>query len=229
MPEVIQLHGLTNQQFFEEHARPGRIGMVGGSTLVDRVISRGQRHLIPDRKWSVWSHAFIFQGRRVDGHHWLIESDLAIQKRHIRLGVQENRVAKYFDDEHFNAVAVLDLGLNPDQEQRLISRALELVASATRYSIRELFGTLWALHKPELRPTENRMAREHAFYCSAFVRHLFSHAGVELARGIAVKNTTPEDIAQTTAAQKKWTMVRPAAAAPDDRSLRRARAKQGLS
>ncbi len=33
-------------------------------------------------------HAFLFQGARHDGHHWVIESDLQINRKHIKLGVQ---------------------------------------------------------------------------------------------------------------------------------------------
>ena len=228
MAETIVVENLTNQEFLERHAHPGRIGLVGGTTLVDRLINRSQRHQIEDRKWSTWSHVFLFQGRRADGHHWIIESDLAVQRKHIRLGVQENRTAKYFDAEKYGAFAVIDLGLTPEQERALLGRALDLVAAGTRYSIRELFGTLLALRRPSLRAEENRMAREQAFYCSAFVRHLFDHAGIELALGIAVKNTTPEDIAQTGAARQRWLMVRPAAAEASS-SQRRLRVKQGHS
>ncbi len=67
-------------------------------TLVDKAICRAQRHLDAEARWGVWSHAFIFQGRRVDGQHWVIESDLQILRKHIQLGVQENRVAKYFNE-----------------------------------------------------------------------------------------------------------------------------------
>lgn len=227
MGETIVIENLTNQEFLERHAHPGRIGIVGGSTLIDRLINRSQRHQIEDEKWSTWSHAFLFEGRRADGHHWVIESDLGIQKKHIRLGVQENRIEKYFDEKKYDAFAVIDLGLTPEQERLLISRGLDLVANATRYSIRELFGTLLALRKPTLRTQENRLAREQAFYCSAFVRHVFGHAGIDLALGIAVKNTTPEDIAQTAAARQRWLMVRSAPAAEASRSQRRLRAKQG--
>lgn len=226
MGETIVVENLTNQEFLERHAHPGRIGVIGGDTLIDRLINRSQRHQIADRKWSTWSHAFLFQGRRADGHHWIVESDIGIQKKHIRLGVQENRAAKYFADEKYSALAVIDLGLTPEQERALISRSLDLVAAATRYSIRELFGTLLALRRPSLRSEENRLAREQAFYCSAFVRHVFGHAGIDLALGIAVKNTTPEDIAQTAAARQRWLMVRPAAAGAP-KSERRLRAKQG--
>jgi hypothetical protein len=226
MGDTILVENLTNREFLERHAHPGRIGIIGGGTLVDRLINRSQRHQIQDEKWSLWSHAFLFQGRRADGHHWIIESDLGIQKKHIRLGVQENRTEKYFDDEKYSTFAVIDLGLTPEQERLLMTCALDLVAAATRYSIRELFGTLLALRRPSLRAEENKLAREQAFYCSAFVRHIFSHAGIDLALGVAVKNTTPEDIAQTLAARQRWLMVRPAAAdAP--RSQRRMRTKQG--
>jgi hypothetical protein len=229
MPDTIVVQDLTNEEFFERHAHAGRIGLVGGTSLIDRLINRGQRHQIDGQTWSTWSHVFLFQGRRADGHHWVIESDLAIQRKHIRLGVQENRASKYFDAEKYSALAVLDVGLTAQQEQQVFRRALELVAGGARYSVREIFGTLWALRNPEARARENRLAREQAFYCSAFVRHLFSHAGLELANGIAVKNTTPEDIAQTGLARTKWMLVRPATEAVDGRRARRVRLKQGYA
>jgi hypothetical protein len=34
-------------------------------------------------------------------------------------------------------------------------------------------------------------------YCSALVQHLFRKAGLDLAPGVDLKNTTPEDIART--------------------------------
>jgi hypothetical protein len=209
MTETIAINGLTNEEFFTRYARPGRIGMVGGTEWSNRLIGRAQRHLNADGMWSSWSHAFLFQGKRRDGQHWVIESDIDIRKKHIRLGVQENRVAKYHDADKFASVAVIDLGLTAEQEEQLIARALDHVAAGARYSLREIVGTAWALRHPRWRPKENLLAREQAFYCSAFVRHVFGAAvGVELALGIAVKNTTPEDIARTTVPHKKWVMVR---------------------
>ena len=76
MSDPIVVSGLTNQEFFDTHARPGRIGLVGGAEITNRLIARAQRHLDADGTWSHWSHAFLFQGRRADGHHWIIESDL---------------------------------------------------------------------------------------------------------------------------------------------------------
>lgn len=208
MAETITVSGLTNAEFFARYAHPGRIGMIGGTELANRLIGRAQRHLNPDRAWSPWSHAFLFQGVRADGHQWVIESDLDIRKKHIRLGVQENRIAKYFDDTLYASVAVIDLGLTPKQEQQLIANALEHVAAGAHYSLREIAGTVWALRHPRWRPKENLLAREQAFYCSAFVRHLFGHVGIELVADIAVKNTTPEDLARMAVPHRKWVMVR---------------------
>jgi hypothetical protein len=72
-----------------------------------------------------------------------------------------------------------------------------LVANRTRYSVRELLGTLIALHQPEWRGRQNLLARESSMFCSALVQHLFRKAGLDLAPGVDLKHTTPEDIART--------------------------------
>ena len=208
MPETILVEGLYNAEFFERHAAPGRIGLFGGPELINRLIGRAQRHLDDARAWSRWSHAFLFQGRRHDGHHWVVESDLDIHRKHVRLGVQENRVAKYHDDAHTTALAILDFGLTAAQLDRVLAHALDLVAQRTRYSLRELAGTAWAMRHPEWRPRENLLAREKAFYCSAFVRHVFAEAGIDLVAGITEKNTAPEHLARTVVPHTKWLLVR---------------------
>jgi hypothetical protein len=145
----------------------------------------------------LWSHVFLFQGQRLDGHHWVIESDLQIHRKHIQLGVQENRISKYFDEHLYTSLAVLDLGLTEAQVACLLCEGLDLVASRARYSLRELFGTLIALRRPELRARSNVLARERSLYCSALLQHVFRKAGLDLAPGVDLKNTTPEDIART--------------------------------
>jgi hypothetical protein len=188
---------LTNREFLEQFARPGCIGLSGGVTLVDKAICRAERHLDPRHRWSAWSHAFVFQGRRADGQHWVIESDLQIHQKHIRLGVQENRITKYFDEKLYTALAVLDFGLTDQQVQTVLAGGLEMVSSRTRYSLRELVGTLIALRRPALRPGENLLARDCSLFCSAFVQCLFRKAGLDLAPGVHDKHTTPEDISRT--------------------------------
>jgi hypothetical protein len=184
------------------------VGLSGGVTLVDKAICRAERHLDAEQRWGVWSHAFVFQGRRADGHHWVIESDLQLLKKHIQLGVQENRITKYFNEENYTTLAVLDFGLNATQTDAIIAGGLEMVANRTKYSLRELIGTLIALRRPELRGEENVLARERSLYCSAFVQHLFRNAGIDLAPGVGGKNTTPQDISRTPVPHTAYLMQR---------------------
>ena len=208
MPETIIVEGLTNREFLERHAAPGRVGLIGGPELINRLISRAQRHLDEKNEWSRWSHAFLFQGRRHDGHQWVVESDLDIKHKHIRLGVQENRIAKYFDDTKCTSLAILDFGLTPEQEQRVLAGALELVADGVRYSLREIAGTVWAMRHSGWCPRPNLLTQEKAFYCSSFVRHVFGRAGVDLTAGVAEKNTVPEHIARTALPHTRWILTR---------------------
>ena len=196
-PNTVVCTDLSNREFLERYAREGRVGLSGGATLVDQLICRAERHLDDQKRWGAWSHAFLFEGLRVDGQHWILESDLQFHRKHIRLGVQENRLAKYFDENYYTTLAVLDFGLPETQVNMLLWEGLELVATGARYSLRELLGTLIALRRPELRGQENLLSRERSLFCSAFVQHLFRKAGLDLAPGVADKHTTPEDISRT--------------------------------
>jgi hypothetical protein len=195
--QTIVLTGLSNREFLERYAGAGRVGLSGGVTPVDLAISRAERHLDEQKRWGIWSHAFFFQGVRADGHHWVIESDLQFHKKHMQIGVQENRISKYDDEKFYSSLAVLDFGLTDAQAALLLRERLELVANRERYSLRELIGTIIALRRPGLRGKENLLARERSMFCSAFVRHLFRKAGIDLAPGVNHKNTTPEDISLT--------------------------------
>lgn len=195
--KTVIITGISNQEFLERHASPGRVGLSGGVTLIDKMIARAERHVDPDGVWGMWSHAFLFQGTRHDNHHWVIESDLQFHRKHIQLGVQENRVSKYYDEENYTTLAVLDFNLPDERVAMLLSEGLHLVAARARYSLRELVGTLIALRDPNLRASSNPLARQSSLYCSAFVEHLFRKAGIDLAPGVHGKNTTPEDISRT--------------------------------
>ena len=195
--QTIVVTGLSNREFLERYAQAGRVGLSGGITPVDLAICRAERHLDETKRWGAWSHAFLFEGVRADGHHWVIESDLQIHHKHIQLGVQENRIAKYHDEKYYTTLAVLDFGLNEAQAAAVVREGLELVASRECYSLRELIGTLIALRLPELRSRENLLSRERSLFCSAFVQRLFRRAGIDLAPGVDDKHTTPEDISRT--------------------------------
>jgi hypothetical protein len=168
-----------------------------GEAWADKMICRAERHLDEQERWGAWSHVFIFEGVRADGHQWVIESDLQFLRKHIQLGVQENRIAKYFDEKLYTTLAVLDFGLSETQTALLIREGLELVATRARYSLRELAGTLIALRHPGLRGRKNLLSRERSMFCSAFVQHLFCKTGLDLAPGVDHKHTTPEDISRT--------------------------------
>jgi hypothetical protein len=208
--QIVLAGDLTNRQFLELQARPGRVGLSGGVTFIDKAICRAERHLVEGRKWGAWSHAFVFQGLRLDGHHWVVESDMQVHRKHIQFGVQENRVAKYFDERLYTSLAVLDFGLTEAQVGSLLREALELVSSRARYSLRELLGTLIALHHAPLRARQNVLARQRSLYCSAFVQHVFRQTGLDLAPGVDLKNTTPEDIARTGLPHTTYLLARPA-------------------
>lgn len=206
--QTITVSNVSNADFLDRYAQAGRIGLSGGATWVDKAICRAERHLDERQHWGAWSHAFIFQGRRCDGQHWVIESDLQVLRKHIQLGVQENRVSKYADEQLYSNLAVLDFGLSETQTAGVLTEALDMVAGHEAYSMRELFGTLLALHNPKLRGQKNVLAHDRSVYCSAFVRHLFEKIGLDLAPGVNVKNTTPEDIARASVSHTAWVLQR---------------------
>jgi hypothetical protein len=226
--ETIRLSNLSNEEFLKLHASPGRIGLSGGLTLVDQAICRAERHLDEKQRWALWSHAFVFQGTRADGYHWVIESDLQVHHKHIQLGVQENRVSKYYDEKLYTNLAVLDFGLSEEHVTALLREGLELVATRAKYSVRELLGTLIALRRQELRARTNVLARESSMYCSAFVQHLFRKMGLELAPGIDGKNTTPEDISRSPIPHVTYLLERQAPRSPLDKLRRHAKARVRL-
>jgi hypothetical protein len=117
--------GLSNREFLERHAGPARVGLSGGVTPIDLAICRAERHLDGGKRWGIWSHVFLFEGVRADGQHWVIESDLELHRKHIRLGAQENRIAKYYDEKLYTARAVLDFGLTAADRRRKNHRAAD--------------------------------------------------------------------------------------------------------
>jgi len=206
--DEVVVTDLSNREFLERYARAGCIGLVGGATAIDLAIRRAERLVDDNARWSLWSHAFFIQGVRPDGHTWVIESDLDIHRKHIRLGAQENRLAKYHDEKMFRNLAVLDFGLTETQVAALVSAGLDMVAEHGRYSLREIFGALIGLKHQQIRERENPLARERSQFCSAFVCHMFLQAGVDLVPGVADKHTTPEEIIRTPVPHKRYVLQR---------------------
>lgn len=208
MNDPILVDKLSNRQFIERYAKPGCVGLVGGTTFIEKLIRRAERHLHKDKQWSLWSHALIFEGPRVDSHHWVIESDLDIHRKHIRLGVQENRADKYFDVETFPSIAVLDFGLSETQTNAVLGSALAMAATRARYSLRELIGTAVALRSPWIRERKNLLARRRSMYCSGFVQYVFQRAGIDLVPGVHPSHNSPEDISRTPVPHQTYLLQR---------------------
>jgi hypothetical protein len=210
---IVEVKDISNQEFFARYASPGRVGLAGGSALIDRAIRKMQRALSETRERSAWSHAFLCSGQRLDGHPWVLESDLEIHRKQIRLGVQENRAAKYADETAYPNLAILDFGLSEEQVRLVMTEGLELLSGLARYSLRELVGTLLAMQTPTLRQRENLLAREGSLYCSALVQHCYSKVGIEFCSGVMTKNTTPHDIAVTPVPHTAYVLLRAGAPA----------------
>lgn len=194
MPQPQIVSGISNREFIHTHAVPGRIGLAGGTDVISRLIGFAQRGLNDERQSSLWSHAFLFQGTRHDGHHWVFESDLEIHRKNIRLGVQENRIEKFCDAKSYPVLAVLDFGLSAEEVTAVLRESLDMTAGRVRYSLRELMGTLIALRRPAMRAKPNPLARPQSLFCSAFVTHILRKAGIDPVPGLDVKHTAPEDI-----------------------------------
>jgi hypothetical protein len=189
---------MTNQEFIERHAKPGAVGLVGGPLLIDQMVRRAQKRQTADGENSPFSHAFVFSGKRQDGHYWVIESDIDLHSTHARIGVQENRVAKYFDRKDYDALAILDFGIEPAAAEKVIGLGLELVASRAQYSLREIMALYVSLKRPARRAGKsNALSQDRALFCSALVQQLYLAIGIDFHPDIDTKLTTPEDIFQT--------------------------------
>ncbi len=187
-------HSSSNAEFIEQHAAAGRIGLCGGRDFINKLIRKAQAPLTSDGHRSLWSHAFVFSERRIDGHWWVVESDLDVHYRQVRLGVQENRADRYFDADAFPNIAILDFGLDAGQTFKVQQRALALLSGLSSYSLAELVGTLLSLHSRRLRQRNNLLSKEGAMYCSALVQDCYCAVGIDFQPGVHGKNIAPHDI-----------------------------------
>ena len=204
--ELIEVDS-SHEDFLETYAQAGRVGLVGGSSWIDRVIQTATRK-VGQRGNRHWSHAWICQGRRRDGHHWVIESDLESGHKHRRLGVQENRISKFFDPKEVPHLALLDFGLSVDQVQRVIFEGLELVANQAQYSLLEIFGTAVAVNSGTNRRRRNLLSKEQSMYCSGMVQHVFAKAGLDVLPGIHPSMGTPVELAASPRLQTVYLLRR---------------------
>ena len=199
---------ISNREFLETHAGSARIGLCGGNDLINKAIRKMQWQVTNDGRRSPWSHAFLFSERRSDGEFWVLESDLDVRHKQIRLGVQENRMSKYFDESEFPNLAVIDFDLTAEQSKAVLTEALNLLSGLSTYSLTELLGTLMAMSRTGLRAKENLLAREGALYCSAMVQHCFDAINYDLKPNVETKNITPHDLFQTPQIHTGYHLIR---------------------
>ena len=220
---AMDAHPVDNAAFIERHAAPARIGLCGGQQWLNKLIRKAQGPLTPDGHRAPWSHAFVFSERRVDGHWWVIESDLDLRTKQIRLGVQENRASRYFDPAEYPNIAILDFGLDAAQATAVQRRALDTLSGLSTYSLGELVGTLLSLHSRRLRARENLLSKEGALYCSAFVQHCYAAAGIAFQPGVHDKNIAPHDIETSPIPHAMHSLIRDPVTDPTPRTRYRLR------
>ena len=203
-----RIEGIGNAEFLDRYAGAGRVGLCGGNEVINRVIRKLQYQVTADGHRSPWSHAFLCSGRRVDARQWVLESDLDLRHKQIRLGVQENRIDRYHDESLYPNLAIIDFGLDEQQTQAVLSKGLDLLAGLSQYSLRELVGTLLAMQMDGLRKRRNLFEVEGSIYCSAMVQHCYQAIGVEFEPGVHHKNITPHDISICPRARTAYLLVR---------------------
>ncbi|MBI2933029.1 MAG: hypothetical protein HYY16_15400 [Planctomycetes bacterium] len=199
-----RVRGMSNREFMVRFGAPGRVCLVGGTAAIDRAIRLAQRPLCTGGRASAWSHAFIFQGKRVDGKPWLLESDIDLRDGQVRFGVQEHRIDKYGDEKEYPNLAVLNFGLSDAQARRIVASGLDSVARGVRYAAGGALKTYWAILSKRL----DRDKKKDTVFCSAFVRALYRAAGIDLAPGIAIRHTTPEHLWRTPVAHRRNRLIR---------------------
>lgn len=185
---------MTNKDFFTNYAKPATIGLVGGTALIDKSIRKAQKFITPNNIESYWSHAFIVNGIRQDNEIWIIESDLEFHTKQINLGVQENRISKYYNEAEYPNVAILNFNLLNNQTEAVIGQGLNLVALKTQYSIKEVVGVLYNTLLNESRLNENKFKQKNSLFCSAFVQNCYSKINLTLNSNVNASQLAPHDI-----------------------------------
>ena len=202
---IEEIAGVSREEFWKQCARKGAVGLVGGTSSIHQAICGAQALITSDKKPSLWAHAFIFTGRRPDGSDWIAESDITVELSRIRIinGAQENRISKYDGTEKALNCAVLDFGLSDPDADKVVQKALDMIAQKVMYPVSGLFGTLFSyLFNTE--KWRNLWNTPDALYCSAFVQEAYRAAGIDLARDVATTNTSPEHLWQTKVPHKAY-------------------------
>jgi hypothetical protein len=206
---IEEIAGISTEEFWKRYAKKGAVGLVGGTLWIHRAICEAQSLVTPDKKPSLWAHAFLFTGRRPDDYDWIAESDITVELSRMRIinGAQENRIDKYYGTEKALHCAVLDFGLSDLNADKVLKKALEMITRKIMYPISGLFGT-FAAYLFRTEKWRNLWNTRGALYCSAFVQEAYLAAEIDLARDVATTNTGPEHLWQTKVPHKTYFLKR---------------------
>lgn len=199
--------------FFNDNYALGRICLIGASDVIGWLIRNGQAGITPNKKASLWSHAFVMGEKRhdgrTDGNIYIFESDLYVSTSEWQVinGVQENRIVKWCKDNIEHA-CVLGMDLSANEEISIVTKALELAYDEQhlRYPVGELFGTLWAIITRSL-SKKNIFDDKYAVQCATFVRMCYQHINRDILTGPDdLTHTSPEKIfqSQVFTFRKEW-------------------------
>jgi hypothetical protein len=183
----------SNREFFEQFARAGQIGLIGGSNWIHRGVRIGQALLPEFGGPSLWSHVVVFK----DGGH-LYESDIMVKWQEFKLvnGAQENPIGKYFDDRKYPYLAALDFQLDDEQIKRVLEVCRKMNDDGVLYPISGLIGTALAyiFHTEK---SKNVWSTENALYCSAYAQKSYEAVGIDFIESVHTTHTSPEHIWRT--------------------------------
>jgi hypothetical protein len=192
--------------FYQTHAKPGRIGLIHLDFAPAKLVNWGQKGLTKDGKSSRWVHAFLFLKPR-DNELWIAESDVNIPLPGFRKkavdGPQENSIRKW-SGHVVDQAAILDANLSPEQTEKALQRAKELLSEGYFYGPISLAGTWIAILKKDLRH-HSLLHREKAMHCTRFTRECLRAAGRDpFGSNVRPENTAPELLFQTFKVVAEW-------------------------
>jgi len=204
-PEVLR--------FFNENYSPGRVCLIGADDFIGKLIRFGQSSITPDKKPSLWSHAFLMGEKRRDGRDdgsiYIFESDLYADTKSWQVynGVQESRLLKWCKDSIEHA-CVLGMDMTQEKQTALLTKALEFAYDEKhlRYPVGELFGTLLAYITRRFNK-KNIFDDKYAVQCATFVRMCYQYIEKDfLPEDIDLTHSSPETIHQSQifSYRKEW-------------------------
>src|SRR5262245_4485953 len=191
------------------------IGLMGEYGLIGYAIRRGQEILRVDHTPSHWSHVFLFPGplstdpaaiRDESRSPWIWESTLepaSLSNSFVnRNGVGPRRFAAYaradyalFAPHCVPNIAVIAIALTENERNAILDRADDPDVDMLHYDLSGLLGT-WYAYITNTAHQPNPIGAGNGVYCSAYVQLAYDAAGIDLAPGAHLRNTSPEHIWQ---------------------------------